>query len=90
MTQSHPGTSEAHSISVPGAIQERTRKTTRKPITSSTSCMAQQHHSTQPNGTLCLCLDPSRLNQVLTKAMHRDPTFNDILPKLTCVFYDHN
>ena len=41
----------------------------------------------KPNGTEYLCLDPARLNQVLIRPVHRGPTINDILPKLTNVHY---
>ena len=34
-----------------------------------------------------LCLDPARHNQVLIRPIHRRPTLNYILPKLTNVHY---
>ena len=37
------------------------------------------------NGKVWLCLDPARLNQALIRPIHRGPTLNDILPKLTGV-----
>ena len=39
------------------------------------------------NGKVWLCLDPARLNQALIRPIHRGPTLNDILPKLTGVKY---
>ena len=39
------------------------------------------------NGKVRLCLDPARLNKVLTRPIHRGPTLNDILPKLNSVKY---
>ena len=39
------------------------------------------------NGKVWLCLDQARLNQVLIRPIHRGPTLNDILPKLTGVKY---
>ena len=39
------------------------------------------------NGKVQLCLDPARLNQALIRPIHRGPTLNDILPKLTGVKY---
>ena len=38
--------------------------------------------STKPNEKVWLCLDPGRLYQVLIWLVHREPTLNDILPKL--------
>ena len=40
-----------------------------------------------PKGTLHLCLDPARCNQVLIRLIHRGPTLDDIFPKLTNVHY---
>ena len=39
------------------------------------------------NSTVCLCLEPGRLNQALIRPVHRRPTINDILPKLTNMHY---
>ena len=39
------------------------------------------------NGTVCLCLDPARLNQTLITLVNKGPTLNDILPELTNVSY---
>ena len=39
------------------------------------------------NGKVRLCLGPVQLNQVLIKPIHRDPTLNNILPKLNNVKY---
>ena len=39
------------------------------------------------NGKVRLCLDPVRLNQVLKRPKHREPTLNDILPKLNSAQY---
>ena len=39
----------------------------------------------KPNGTVCLCLDPMRLNQALIWMSQGDPTFNYILPVITNV-----
>ena len=39
------------------------------------------------NGKVRLCLDPARLNQALIRPVHRDPTLNDILPRLNNVKY---
>ena len=39
------------------------------------------------NGKVRLCLDPVRLNQVLIRPIHRDPTLNIILPKLNNIKY---
>ena len=36
--------------------------------------------ASRQNGTVCLCLDPARLNQALNRAIHREPTLHDILP----------
>ena len=41
----------------------------------------------KPNGTVCQCLDPTRLNQTFIRPVHRGPTINDILPKLTYTCY---
>ena len=38
-------------------------------------------------GKLRLCLELVRLNQALIRPVHRDPTLNDILPKLNNVKY---
>ena len=35
----------------------------------------------KPNGTVWLCLDPARLNQVVIRSTYRGPTVNYILPK---------
>ena len=40
-----------------------------------------------PNGTVWLCLNPARLNQVLIRPVHRWPTINNILPRLTSMWY---
>ena len=37
------------------------------------------------NGKVWLCLDPAWLNQTLIRPIHRDPTLNNILPKLNNV-----
>ena len=34
-----------------------------------------------------LCLDPAQLNQALIRPVHREPTLNDILPKLNSIQY---
>ena len=39
------------------------------------------------NETVWLCLNPAWLNHILIKAVHRGPIINDILPKLTHVWY---
>ena len=41
-------------------------------------------HSIYINGTVCLCLDPAQLNQILIRqvSVHWVPTIIDILPKL--------
>ena len=39
------------------------------------------------NGKVRLCLDSAWLNQALIRPVHRDPTLNDILPKLNNVQY---
>ena len=39
------------------------------------------------NGKVRLCLDPARLNQPLTRQVHRGHTLNDIFPKLNNVKY---
>ena len=39
------------------------------------------------NGKVRLCLDPARLNQALIRPIHRDPTLNDILPRINNVKY---
>ena len=39
------------------------------------------------NGTKQLCLDPARLNQALIQSVYREPTLNDILPKLANTYY---
>ena len=39
------------------------------------------------NGKVRLCLDLTRLNQVLIRPVHRGPTCNDIFPKLNNVKY---
>ena len=41
----------------------------------------------KPNGKDRLCLDLAWLNQALIRPIHRDPTLNDILPKLNNVTY---
>ena len=41
----------------------------------------------KPNGTAWLCLHHARLNQALIMPMHRGPTLNDRLPKLTNACY---
>ena len=38
-------------------------------------------------GKVRLCLDPACLNQALIRPIHREPTLNDILPKLKNVKY---
>ena len=38
------------------------------------------------NGKVRLCFDPPKLNQVLTRPVHRIPMFNDIFPKLNNIF----
>ena len=40
-----------------------------------------------PNGTVCLYLDPARLNQALIRQVYRGSTVNDIFPGLTNVHY---
>ena len=37
------------------------------------------------NGRVQLCLDQARLNKVLIRPVHREPTLNDILPRLAGV-----
>ena len=37
----------------------------------------------KPNCSVHLCLDAARLNQALIRPVHRDPTDNDIFPRLT-------
>ena len=37
---------------------------------------------TKPNGKICFCLDPSRLNQILIRLVHTGPTVDNIFPKL--------
>ena len=37
----------------------------------------------ETNGTVCLCLDPGGLKQVLTGQVHRGPKVEYILAKLT-------
>ena len=39
------------------------------------------------NGKVRLCLDPTRLSQVIVWPVHRAPTLNDILPKLNNAQY---
>ena len=39
------------------------------------------------NGKVQLCMDPARLNKVLIRPAHRDPTLNDILQGLADVKY---
>ena len=39
------------------------------------------------NGKVRLCLDPTQLIQALIRPVHRGPTLNDILPKLSNVKY---
>ena len=41
----------------------------------------------KPNGTVCLCLDPKRINQALIRPVHSGPTISDILLKLTNTYY---
>ena len=41
----------------------------------------------KPGGTVCLCLDPARLNQVLIRPVNRGSAVNDIFPKQTNVYY---
>ena len=72
---------------------KRAWKTTRTPNTRTTwsrqngQMVQQLCHSTQPNGTVTLYLDPTRLNQVLNRPVHRGPTINDLLSKLTNAHY---
>ena len=39
------------------------------------------------NGKIRLCLDSARLNRVLIRPVHRDPTLDDILPMLASIKY---
>ena len=39
------------------------------------------------NSKVRLCLDPAKLNQALIRPIYRDPTLNDILPRLNNVKY---
>ena len=39
------------------------------------------------NSKVRLCLDPALCNQALIRPVHRDPTLNDILPRLNNVQY---
>ena len=39
------------------------------------------------NGKVRLCLDPVRLNKALIRPVHRGPSLNDILPRLSNVQY---
>ena len=41
----------------------------------------------KPNVTICLCLDPARLNQALIRPEHTGPTIYYIPPKLTNEYY---
>ena len=41
----------------------------------------------KPNGNVRHCLDPATLNQELIRSIHRDPTVNDMLPKIMHVQY---
>ena len=41
----------------------------------------------KPNSTVYLCVDPARFSQALISPVHRGPTLDDILPKLTNVYY---
>ena len=41
----------------------------------------------KPNGTVCLCLDPTRPTLVLIRAIQNEPTIYDTLHKLTNVHY---
>ena len=53
--------------------------------------MSEWHNSfvllTKPSGTVCWCLNPTRLNQALIEPVHRGPTINYILLKITNVYY---
>ena len=42
---------------------------------------------TKNNGTLRLCLDPKDLNRAIKRPLHRTPTLEDILPKLSGARY---
>ena len=37
----------------------------------------------KPNGSICLCLDPTHLNKYIVRPHHNSKTLDDILPKLT-------
>ena len=39
------------------------------------------------NGKVKVCLDPARVTKLLIKPVHRGPTLNNILPRLTGVNY---
>ena len=39
------------------------------------------------NGQVWLCLDPTRINKVLIRPVHRRPILNDILPRLPGIKY---
>ena len=62
------------SICTPRIILKRTRKNTRASNTDTTKgrqnsqIVQQHHHNTKPTGTVCICLDPTSLNQALIKA----------------------
>ena len=49
--------------------------------------MQQLFKVPKQNGMVCLCLNLSRLNQVLIIPIQRGPTVNDILLKATNVCY---
>ena len=56
--------------------------------------MVEWHNSfvivPKPNGTVSMCLHTTGHNQVPVRPVHRGPTFNGILPKLTNVLHDLN
>ena len=88
-----PGATQACSICITGTIQEGTRKATRTTDIGTLSVDEPEEWWNsfvivpKPNSTVFLCLDPMRLNQALTRPVHRGSTINDILPKLTNTYY---
>ena len=41
----------------------------------------------KPSCTVCLCLDPARLNKAIIRLVHRGPPVNDIFPRFTIACY---
>ena len=82
-----------HSICTTRAIQEGTRKIKEHQNLAPLGVdkMAKWCNSfiivPKSNGTICLCLDPARLNQALIRPIHRGPTLSDIPPKVCNVCY---